>query len=361
MHPVCNGCDARCCVGRDVPIGEDEARRIAAVVGLEPARFSEPGADGGLRLRRRDGDGGACVFAVEIGGTRRCGIEDEKPRACRVYPYHVAVREDGAWAAALGNDAACPLPRDQAWAARVDDERETIEAAILEARGVPVRRLRVVDDSACFGCTTSCCFEYLVPVNAHDLWRLTRALGLPWRALAAVRTTPSDWMESFTLDAAGQRFAFHLHRRASGACVLLGSFGDDAHRCGAHAARPLACRVYPYVGEWAPFATIKLQADAVCPPPQRARYAEQAQACAPEVAGQVAERSLYLRVVARWDDAARTRPPAQPYAVDDYVRWAFSLYDALAALRTVGARGSGSAAAELIATFPLPDELAPGC
>jgi Fe-S-cluster containining protein len=355
MHPVCRGCEAPCCVGRVVPVGDDEVARVASLLGVAPAAFSELGDDG-ARLRRRDD--GRCVFAVAVGGSYRCGIEHDKPRACRVYPYHVAVAEDGSWTAALGNDAACPLPRNEAWAARVGEERATIDAAIRETRGAP--RLAVVAETPCFGCTTSCCLDYDVPVHAHDVWRLMRALGVSWRALVRPRPTPPDWMESFALDDTGRKLALHLLRRDGGACALLTTLPDGSHRCGVHAERPLACRLYPHRGDWAPGAPVRLQADAICPPAQRAAYEAHASFAVGEVAAEVAERHLYLRVLARWNVAAQTRSAAQPYAVDDFLRWTCALYDAVEPLRARGPTFARAATA-LIANFPLPDETAPGC
>ena len=359
MHPVCSGCAAPCCVGRDVPVGEDEVAALASMLGVPTHAFAVDG-EAGARLRRRDGDG-ACMFAVAVGGSYRCGVEGEaKPRACRVYPYHVAVDEAGAWTAAYGNDAVCPLPRDAAWAARLDEERPTIDAAVRAATGTSARRLPVVGDSPCFGCTTTCCLDYVVPVNAHDVWRLARALGLSWGALVEVRPTPADYMESFTLDSSGQKRAFQLRRRAGGACALLTSLPDGSHRCGVHAARPLACRLYPYRGDWTPGAPIRVVADAVCPPERRDRYEARKVFAASDVVAEVGERHLYMRALDRWDQAARTRPPSQAYGVDDFVRWAFALYDAVEALRREGPIGFAPAAA-LIAGFPLPDDSAPGC
>lgn len=337
-----------------MPLGDDEAARIASVLGVAASAFSAGG-----QLRRREGD--ACVFAVAVAGSYRCAIEADKPRACRLYPYVVEVREDGAWAASLGLGAACPVPRDEAWLARVGEERTNIESAILESRGIAVRKLPVVGDSACFGCTTSCCLEYDVPVNAHDVWRLARALTLPWSALVRVRPTPADYLESFTLDDSGRKLSLQLHRRDHGACALLTTLPDGTQRCGVHAERPLACRLYPYRGDWSPGMPARLQADAVCPPPQRARYQAQRAAAVTAVAGEVSERHLYMRALARWDMAAQTRSPAHAYRVDDFLRWAFALYDALEPLRARPPAELADAAEALIAAFPLPDELAPGC
>jgi len=361
VHPVCRGCEAPCCVGRVVPVGDDEVARLASLVGVAPSAFSEASGQGATLRRREDG---ACVFAIAVAGSYRCGVEHDKPRACRVYPYHVAVDEEGAWSAALGHDALCPLPRDQAWADRLDEERATLAAAIAEMRAAAgdtsARKLPVVADTPCFGCTTSCCLDYDVPVNAHDVWRLMRALAVPWRALVRPRPTPSDWMESFTLDDSGRKLALHLIRRGNGACALLTTLPDGAHRCGVHAERPLACRLYPYRGDWAPGAPVRMQADAICPPPQRAAYEAHARFAVIDVAGEVSERHLYMRILQRWSVAAQTRSAAQPYAVDDFLRWTFSLYDAIEPLRARGAEFARAATA-LITAFPLPDESAPGC
>ncbi len=75
---------------------------------------------------------------------------------------------------------------------------------------------------------------------------------------------------------------------------------------------------------------------------------------------EVGERHLYMRALERWDEAARTRPPAQAYQVDDSLRWAFALYDAIEELRRRAPLGFSAGTAP-VATFPLPDESAPGC
>lgn len=360
MRSPCAGCAAPCCVGRRVPLGDDEVERLAAALGLDAGAFAARD-EGGWRLRRGEAD--ACVFAVPLGAELRCGIHDARPRSCRVYPYHVAVRGDGV-GATLGDDAACPPARARAWQERIEDERDAIvdvvraDAAAAERRAP--RRLPLAAASPCFGCTTPCCFEYVVPVSARDLWRLTRALGVPWAALVRVRPTPSYWMESFCLDSGGARWAFQLPRRPSGACGLLLSL-DGAHRCGVHAARPLACRVYPFDPGTAAAGPPALLRDAVCPPSGRARVTAEARRLAEPMAAELDARARYLRVIARWDDAARARPRAQPYTVDDFVRWTFSLYDALERLARRHPEDFAAAATALIDGFPLPSDLAPGC
>ena len=222
--------------------------------------------------------------------------------------------------------------------------------------------LPVVSPSPCFGCTTRCCFEYIVPINGHDLWRLCRTLALPWSELVTVRKTPDDWAESFTLDGGTDRYAFLLRKRRDGGCAMLMSLGGDQYRCGVHDARPLACRVYPFHPAWRAPTGVDFTQHALCPPPQRARFDAARGSFADDVVDQLGERALYVRVVSRWDEAARHRPHAAPYTIDDYVRWTLALYDELAPLRTTAPRTTWQRRAEAwIAVYPLPAELTPGC
>jgi Fe-S-cluster containining protein len=220
--------------------------------------------------------------------------------------------------------------------------------------------LPMVSDAPCFGCTTPCCFEYVVPVNGHDLWRLARDLSLPWAELVTVRKTPDDWAESFMLDDGTDRYAFMLRKRADGGCAMLVTLGAH-HRCGVHASRPLACRVYPMHAAWRAPTGIDFASHALCPPPQRARFDAIKGALADEVIDQLGERALYVRVVARWEQAARQRPRARPFVIDDYVRWTLALYGEIQTLRQ-GPRVEWQRRAEsCIAVYPLPSEWAPGC
>jgi Fe-S-cluster containining protein len=92
-----------------------------------------------------------------------------------------------------------------------------------------------------------CCRQLRVALTHHDLWRLVRALDVEPGSLVS-------WLEpdevDFAAEAAsfvtlppGPRLMVLAHDR--GACRLLQEDG----RCGAYAARPLDCRLYPFVLE----------------------------------------------------------------------------------------------------------------
>ena len=103
---------------------------------------------------------------------------------------------------------------------------------------LPVRSLTVIQNWDCQGCT-ACCRQYHVSVTAEERARIG-AQG--WEKLPEFRGVPlfvraGGWFSA----------SYRLNHRADGACVFLGS----DNRCRIHvehgaAAKPLACRIYPY-------------------------------------------------------------------------------------------------------------------
>jgi lysine-N-methylase len=100
----------------------------------------------------------------------------------------------------------------------------------------PVRSLPVAQNWDCRGCA-ACCRSYTIPVTADEQKRIE---GQGWAADPALAGTPL-----FLSDGRG---GTTLNHRPDGACVFLG----DNDRCRIHAkfggaAKPLACRIYPFL------------------------------------------------------------------------------------------------------------------
>ncbi len=103
---------------------------------------------------------------------------------------------------------------------------------------LPVRSLEVLQNWDCQGCS-SCCRQYHVAVTPEERAKI-EAQG--WNAEADLHEVPlfvrsGGWFSS----------DYRLNHRPDGACVFLG----PDNRCRIHvkhgsAAKPLACRVYPY-------------------------------------------------------------------------------------------------------------------
>ena len=98
-----------------------------------------------------------------------------------------------------------------------------------------VRSLPVAQNWDCRGCA-SCCRSYSIPVTADERKRIE---GQSWDSDPDLKAAPL-----FLPDGRGTK----LNHRPDGACVFLGA--DD--RCRIHAkfgaaAKPLACRVYPFM------------------------------------------------------------------------------------------------------------------
>ena len=101
-------------------------------------------------------------------------------------------------------------------------------------------------DFRCNGCA-DCCRRWRVAVTHYDLARLVQALGVTPASLVEW-LTPDEGnfaaeSASFVTLPGGPRLMVLSH--AAGACHLLGADG----RCRAYEARPLDCRLYPFVLE----------------------------------------------------------------------------------------------------------------
>ena len=105
---------------------------------------------------------------------------------------------------------------------------------------MPVRSLPVAQNWDCSGCA-ACCRAYHVPVSAEERKRIE---GQGWETDPALAGKPYFVKQGGWLSGTSYR----LNHRPDGACVFLG----PDNRCRIHAkfgsaAKPLACRVYPFL------------------------------------------------------------------------------------------------------------------
>src|SRR5579859_2179645 len=104
---------------------------------------------------------------------------------------------------------------------------------------MPVRHLPVLQNWDCGGCT-DCCREYHVHVTDEERARID---GQAWEKEPGFADLPL-----FVNDGKWRKPRYRLNHDSTGACVFLGENG----RCRIHAkfgssAKPLACRIYPFV------------------------------------------------------------------------------------------------------------------
>jgi Fe-S-cluster containining protein len=158
---------------------------------------------------------------------------------------------------------------------------------------------------ACNGCG-DCCRRLRVALTHRDLERLTRALQAPAASLVAwlapSEVDPNEERASFVLLPGGPRLM--VLAQDSGACRLL----DHEARCRVYAARPLDCRLYPFVFERdsAQRATRLLPFDpAGCG--ERREQAESFKELDRADAARWSELEQYQRLIAGWNRFARHR------------------------------------------------------
>jgi Fe-S-cluster containining protein len=135
----CTTCGGPCCHGRGVALTAFDLCRLVDALGVPWEELAQIGVahSGGFRLdegptrwglRLRQRDNGSCLFALD-GAITRCAAHPARPSACRIYPLHVALGEDGGIAVALGNDAACPPAEAEVWSAHARSELVELEVA----------------------------------------------------------------------------------------------------------------------------------------------------------------------------------------------------------------------------------------
>jgi Fe-S-cluster containining protein len=190
-------------------------------------------------------------------------------------------------------------------------------------------------------------------MTAFDVWRMARALELPWHEVAELGPGKAEEFDCFRLDDSERRHSLYLLRKPSGACRFLVELPDGPSRCGAHAGRPLACRTYPFktvdTGDGLDFIS-----HTQCPPRERALFEAARERYRPSVVDEMQERMLHVRAVHRWDQLAGTMPP-RTLEVRDYLLWTFQIYDAIARVRS-GPRAAWQPEAErIIDSLPLPE------
>jgi Fe-S-cluster containining protein len=158
---------------------------------------------------------------------------------------------------------------------------------------------------ACNGCG-ECCRRLRVALTHRDLERLTRASQAPAASLVAWLAPndvdPNEERANFVLLPGGPRLMVLAHD--SGACRFL----DHEARCGVYEARPLDCRLYPFVFERdsAQRATRLLLFDpAGCG--ERREQAESFEDLDRADTSRWSELEEYQRLIAGWNRFARHR------------------------------------------------------
>lgn len=224
-----------------------------------------------------------------------------------------------------------------------------------------VHRLPVLgSEPSCLDCATACCYEYFVPVNNYDLWRLVAGLGLSWTQVCYAAEELTLYNYSFRLDSTPRRYSMRLYRRSSGACQFLLQLPNKLQRCGIHPARPQACRQYPFRNAPKHESKVDFISHALCPAPQKDGWDRRRGTMVEDVVDEAAELELSVRAMKRWDALAEKAPPHQPRLVREFAEWILGLYATLEPLR-VGARENWeSLVCDAIDRYPLPADFSGG-
>ena len=98
-----------------------------------------------------------------------------------------------------------------------------------------------IGEFPCISCHTNCCKEYVIFVNAHDIYRLSVGLGLP----------PENFLEiygakDYDLGIKVKEGLLDLAlKQKDGGCIFLEE-SKDIFRCAVNDFKPSVCKSYPF-------------------------------------------------------------------------------------------------------------------
>ena len=115
-----------------------------------------------------------------------------------------------------------------------------------EVRGASSREhiLPVFNQSPCAGCEVSCCKEYVVQLNGHDIYRLSTSVELPLRKYIELRRS-KDRCGVLIKDSAEVDFYELTLAHGPRGCIFLEQKGKQLE-CGVHPSKPGVCLGYPF-------------------------------------------------------------------------------------------------------------------
>lgn len=97
----------------------------------------------------------------------------------------------------------------------------------------------------CADCDVDCCSGHVIPVNIFDAWRLRSVLNIPFREFLGL-VPHQQGSPTHPVRMHDGKYTLMLKRRADKSCGFLIKMGSQ-RRCGVHALRPDACRIFPFL------------------------------------------------------------------------------------------------------------------
>lgn len=101
--------------------------------------------------------------------------------------------------------------------------------------------LNIVSENPCILCHTNCCKEYVIFVNAHDIYRLSINLGLEPKEFLDIHGA-----KDYSLGIKVKEGLLDLAlKQKNGGCMFLEE-SQDVFRCTVNEFKPGVCKSYPY-------------------------------------------------------------------------------------------------------------------
>ena len=204
-------------------------------------------------------------------------------------------------------------------------------------------------------CTGACCHRYVVNLCGHDVWLISTQLRLRPEEFTVVVSQDNASLGGFRLEPNGKNYGLGLDKRRWGSrgkvtqrgpCIFLIRMKTGVERCGIHAIRPVACRVYPMsiLND-----ELKQSPQALCPAGSWVLDARQELEWRRSLNSGRMQFDIYSEVLARWNERVDAAPAATHFSILEFYAYLLNAYDRIERLT---ARIDAGEMDEIVATWP---------
>lgn len=205
-------------------------------------------------------------------------------------------------------------------------------------------------------CTGACCHHYMVNLCGYDVWLVSTRLRLRPEEFAVPVLLKDPGNAGFRLEPSGRQYALALDKRRWGSrgkvsergpCIFLVRMTDGVERCGIHAIRPVACRVYPMAVRNADLAQ---RSDAMCPAGSWVLDERQKREWHRSLSLGRMQFDIYAEVLARWNARVDAAASGTRFSILEFFDYLLNVYEPIE--RLIESTGTEEID-DIVATWPI--------
>lgn len=204
-------------------------------------------------------------------------------------------------------------------------------------------------------CTGACCHRYLVNLCGYDVWLVATQLRLRPEEFVVAFSHADPQLGGFQLQRGGKSHGLALDKRRWGSrgkasqrgpCIFLTRMTNGIERCGIHAIRPVACRVYPMSMR---NDELTQRSDALCPAGSWVLSEQQKTEWHRWVNHGRMQFDIYAEVLSRWNARVDAAAETAYFSILNFLAYLLNAYDRI---ERVVERLDTAEMDEIVATWP---------